>query len=271
MNSRDVFALALSAPGVSQLGSGQSAFASGTNFSSNGMRVRSNNFMIDGQDSNDPSVTGRQQPINNTDIIQEVRLITNQFAAEFGRAAGSIVNVATKSGTNIFRGSGFVFHNDESLNSRSNLDKRAGRTVGPVPRGEPVGRHARRPGLPERTFFFGSYQRWTDRQLGSGFTLSGAPTEAGRQVLQSAAGSRSQVAALLKFVPAGTANGKIEQLHHRRPDVHGAARRPHRLVVDRLQPQPVQRPRRPPARRRITAWCRAISAHDARTTPAAAR
>jgi hypothetical protein len=94
MNSRDVFALALSAPGVSQLGSGQTGFAAGTNFSSNGMRVRSNNFMIDGQDSNDPSVTGRQQQINNTDIVQEVRLITNQFAAEFGRAAGSIVNVA---------------------------------------------------------------------------------------------------------------------------------------------------------------------------------
>jgi hypothetical protein len=121
---RDVFALALSAPGVSQLGSGQSGFASGTNFSSNGMRVRSNNFMIDGQDSNDPSVTGRQQPINNTDIIQEVRLITNQFAAEYGRAAGSIVNAATKSGTNQFRGSAFAFHNDQSLNSRNNLDSK---------------------------------------------------------------------------------------------------------------------------------------------------
>ena len=47
-NSRDIFAVALSAPGVSQLGQGQTGFASGTNFSSNGMRVRSNNFMIDG-------------------------------------------------------------------------------------------------------------------------------------------------------------------------------------------------------------------------------
>src|SRR5688572_6721853 len=42
-NSRDIFAVALSAPGVSQLGTGQAVFASGTNFSSNGMRVRSNN------------------------------------------------------------------------------------------------------------------------------------------------------------------------------------------------------------------------------------
>ena len=49
---RDVFALALSAPGVSALGSGQARFASGTNFSANGMRVRSNNFTIDGQDNN---------------------------------------------------------------------------------------------------------------------------------------------------------------------------------------------------------------------------
>jgi Carboxypeptidase regulatory-like domain len=199
---RDVFAVALSAPGVSQLGSGQSTFASGTNFSSNGMRMRSNNFMIDGQDSNDPSVTGRQQPLNNTDIIQEVRLITNQFAAEFGRAAGSVVNVVTKNGTNSFHGSGFAFFNDESLNSRSNLDKAAGRTSAPFREERQYGGTLGGPILRNRTFFFGSYQRWTDRQLGSGFTLNGAPTEAGRQVLQAAAGGRPQVQALLQFLPA---------------------------------------------------------------------
>ncbi|HXW05458.1 MAG TPA: carboxypeptidase regulatory-like domain-containing protein [Vicinamibacterales bacterium] len=210
MNSRDVFALALSAPGVSQLGSGQSAFASGTNFSSNGMRVRSNNFMIDGQDSNDPSVTGRQQPINNTDIVQEMRLITNQFAAEYGRAAGSVVSVATKSGTNVLHGSAFVFHNDESLNSRSNLDKRAGRDSAPFREEQQYGGTIGGPIFRNRTFFFGSYQRWTDRQLGSGFTLSGAPTEAGRAILQQFA-SRPQVAALLQFVQAGAPNGKTAQ------------------------------------------------------------
>jgi hypothetical protein len=199
---RDVFAVALSAPGVSQLGSGQTGFASGTNFSSNGMRVRSNNFMIDGQDSNDPSVTGRQQPINNTDAIQEVRLITNQFAAEFGRAAGSVVNVVTKNGTNAFHGSGFGFFNDESLNSRSNLDKAAGRASAPFREERQYGGTLGGPVLRNRTFFFGSYQRWTDRQLGSGFTLNGAPTEQGRQILQAAAGSREQVQALLQYLPA---------------------------------------------------------------------
>src|SRR5690348_8483402 len=62
---RDVFASVLSAPGVSQLNSGNSAFATGTSFSANGMRTRANNFMIDGQDSNDQSISGRSQWMNN--------------------------------------------------------------------------------------------------------------------------------------------------------------------------------------------------------------
>ena len=164
--------------------------------------------MIDGQDNNDPSITGRQQPINNTDIIQEVRLITNQFAAEFGRAAGSVVNAVTKSGTNSFRGSAFWFHNDESLNRRTNLDKAAKCASAPFQEENQYGGTLGGPVFRDRTFFFGSYQRWTDRQLGSGFTLSGAPTDAGRAVLQSVAAGRPQIAALLKFVPAGTPNGK---------------------------------------------------------------
>src|SRR3954452_4355423 len=201
---RDVAALALSAPGVSALGSGQLRFAFGTNFSSNGMRLRSNNFTIDGQDNNAPGNAGQQQPINNTDIIQEVRLITNQFAAEFGRAAGSIVSAVTKSGSNSFRGSAFWFHNDEALNSRSNLDKAAS---APFHEENQYGGTAGGPVSRDRTFFFGSYQRWTDRQVGSGVTFNGAPTESGRAVLQSVAAGRPQIAALLKFVPAGTPNG----------------------------------------------------------------
>jgi hypothetical protein len=157
INSRDVFSLALSASGVSQLNSGQSGFASGTNYSVNGMRTRSNTFMIDGQDSNDPSISGRQQPINNTDIIQEVRLITNQFAAEFGRSAGSVMTVITKSGTNTFRGSAFVYHNNDVLNARSNLDKAAGKTEAPWRLETQYGGTVGGPVFMDRTFFFGSY------------------------------------------------------------------------------------------------------------------
>ena len=211
MGSRNIFTLARSAPGVSELASGQNTFASGTfeaNYSSNGARLRSNNIMIDGQDSNDPSVTGRQQAINNTDIVQEIRLITNQFAAEFGRAGGSVMNVITKSGTNTFSGTGFWYHNDNTLNSRSNLDIAAGLATAAYRVENQLGGTLGGPLKPGQTFFFGSYQRWTDRRLGSGFTLSGAPSDAGRAVLQSVATGRPQVEALLKHLPAGTPNGQ---------------------------------------------------------------
>ena len=222
--NRNVLNVALSAAGVSQLGSGQTDFATGINFSVNGMRLRSNNFIIDGQDSNDPSVTGSQQPLNNPDLVQEVRLVTNQFTAEYGRAAGSVFNVVTKSGSNSFHGSGFLFHNDNHLNACSNLDEAAKpggacRTVvNGVTKGTRDGAPLRienqfggtlgGPIVKDKTFFFGSYQRWTDRQLLAGFTISGAPTDAGRQILQQQVGDRPQVAALLKFLPAAqTPNG----------------------------------------------------------------
>src|SRR5215510_794927 len=222
--NRNVLNVALSAAGVSQLGSGQTDFAAGINFSVNGMRLRSNNFIIDGQDSNDPSVTGSQQPLNNPDLIQEVRLVTNQFTAEYGRAAGSVFNVVTKSGSNSIHGSGFLFHNNNRLNACSNLDEAANpggscRTVvNGVTKGTRDGAPLRienqfggtlgGPIVKDKTFFFGSYQRWTDRQLLAGFTISGAPTDAGRQILQQQVGDRPQVAALLKFLPAAqTPNG----------------------------------------------------------------
>ncbi len=123
--NRNVLNVALSAAGVSQLGSGQTGFARGLNFSVNGMRLRSNNFMIDGQDSNDPSVSGSQQPINNPDVVQEFRLVTNQFAAEYGRAAGSVVNVISKSGTNGLHGSGFWFNNMDRRSPCRNMDRRS--------------------------------------------------------------------------------------------------------------------------------------------------
>ncbi len=188
--------------------------------------------MLDGQDINDPSVSGGQVALNNPDAIKEVRIITNQFLPEYGRNSGSVVNFVGKSGTNEFHGSAFWFHNNKKLNACSNLDKRAGfcnaaatdpsrvdapfrlenqigfTVGGPVffPRfgeGGPYIYNGR-----DKTFFFVDYQRWSDRALGSGFTLRGAPTEAGRQVLQSAVGTRPQIQALLKFVQPGIANGQ---------------------------------------------------------------
>jgi hypothetical protein len=202
---RDVFAAVLSAPGVSQLNSGNSAFTTGTSFSSNGMRTRGNNFMIDGQDTNEPGVAGRSQWVNNPDIIQEVRLITNQFLAEYGRSAGSVVSAITKSGTNQLHGSAFEFYNGNHLNSLSNLDKAAGNKSAPFYIEHQFGGTAGGRIIKDKTFWFASLQRWTQRQLGSGYTIKGVPTADGKQILQNLAGTRPQVAALLKFLPAAQA------------------------------------------------------------------
>jgi hypothetical protein len=210
--NRNVYNLALSAPGVSQLGPNQVGFANGINYSANGGRVRSNNFMIDGQDNNDFGVAGAAIPLNNPDLIQEVRLVTNQFSAEFGRNSSSVFNAITRRGSNKYHGSAFWFHNDNALNACSNLDKNAGfcnatstdpsKTHAPFRIENQAGGTIGGPVIENKMFVFGSVQRWWDRQLGSGVTIVGVPTEAGRQVLQAQAGSRPQVQALLKFLPA---------------------------------------------------------------------
>ncbi len=230
--NRSVLNVLLSVPGVSQLGSGQIAFAIGISFSTNGGRLRSNSFLLDGQDMNDPALTGMQMPLNNPDAIQEVRIITNQFLPEYGHNSSSVVNFVGKSGTNDFHGSVFWFHNDRNLNACSNLDKAAGfcdsnssdnsRRNAPARLenqlgftiGGPVifsrfgegGAHFYRGR--DKTFFFTDYQRWSDRRLSSGVTLNGAPTIAGRAALETYAGQRPQVQALLRSVPAGTPNGQ---------------------------------------------------------------
>ena len=229
--NRNIYNVLLSVPGISQLSAGQTSFANGISFSSNGGRLRSNNFMIDGQDINDPSLSGGQIAINNPDAIQEVRIITNQFLAEYGRNSGAVVNFVGKSGTNNFHGSTFIFHNNEKLNACSNVNKAAGfcKAGDPDPAkrraplikenqlgftfGGPLTFLAFGEGGPtiwkgtDRTFFFGDYQRWTIRQTGTGTTISGAPTAAGRAILQQFA-NRPQVAALLQYLPEGAPNGQ---------------------------------------------------------------
>jgi len=217
--NRNLLNIAASLPGVAQVSAGNSGFGQNGNqgteggslqYSANGMRQRSNSFLIDGQDSYYASTGGLLQPMNNPDIIAEVRVITNQFLPEYGRAAGSVMSVVTKSGSNSLHGSLFWFHNSNKLNALTNAEKR----LVPKPKealfrienqfGGTVGG----PVIKDKTFFFGSLMRWTDRRLGSGSSISGAPTEAGRQALQSLAGSRPTVKALLENLPAGVPNGQ---------------------------------------------------------------
>ena len=148
-------------------------------------------------------------------------LITNQFAAEFGRAAGSVVNVVTTERDEPIQWIGVLFHNDEGPERAEQSRQERPVVIGTVTQREPVGRDLRRPrSSRDRTFFFGSFQRWTDRQLGSGFTLNGAPTEAGpagpavRSRIAAAGTGAAQVRARRQRPTGKTANFTVERPDH---------------------------------------------------------
>ncbi len=87
-------------------------------FNVNGMRNQSNNFLMDGATNNDTFNTGfvlRPPP----DAIQEFKILTHAFGAEYGRNAGSVVNVVTKSGSNTLTGAAWEFNRDDALQARN--------------------------------------------------------------------------------------------------------------------------------------------------------
>jgi outer membrane receptor protein involved in Fe transport len=118
--------LALLSPGViaNRVGGTNT---NGAGLSVNGNRGRSNNFQIDGADNNDLTVGGPALFVNVQDAVQEYQIVTNNFDARYGRNQGAVVNVVTKSGTNEFRGSAFLFYQDaQLLNSLNNIQRRSG-------------------------------------------------------------------------------------------------------------------------------------------------
>jgi Carboxypeptidase regulatory-like domain/TonB-dependent Receptor Plug Domain len=87
-------------------------------FNVNGMRNQSNNFLLDGASNNDTFNTGfvlRPPP----DAIQEFKILTHSYTAEYGRNAGSVVNVVTRSGSNELHGAAWEFNRDDGLQARN--------------------------------------------------------------------------------------------------------------------------------------------------------
>jgi hypothetical protein len=111
--------LALLNPGVLPNQNGRP----GSGFAVNGNRTRSNNFTIDGANNNDQSLSIPRQNLP-PEAIGEFQIITNNFAAEFGRNAGSYVNQITRSGTNDFHGTGFYIWNGNGVDALSTTQER---------------------------------------------------------------------------------------------------------------------------------------------------
>src|SRR5437764_901365 len=131
----------------------------------NGGRGRSNNFSVNGGDANDQFVNlPTVQP--SPDSIQEFRVLTNTFDAEYGRNSGSVVNVITKSGTNALHGNLYEFFRNTKLNANPYCFT----AVDGIPCDKPqfnqnqFGGTLGGPVIKDRTFFFTSYEGRRIRQ-----------------------------------------------------------------------------------------------------------
>jgi outer membrane receptor protein involved in Fe transport len=127
-------------------------------FNVNGMRNQSNNFLLDGSPNNDSFNTGfvlRPPP----DAIEEFKILTHSYNAEFGRNAGSVVNVVTKSGANDWRGGAWEFNRDDSRQATNYFA-----TTKPALKQNQYGGSLGGPIQKNRTFFFGYYEGFNNRQ-----------------------------------------------------------------------------------------------------------
>src|SRR6266850_992987 len=115
--------LTLTLPGVASTRDAGFSNTNGVNFSVNGIRGRNNDQQLDGQNNNDNSVGGPGLFVSDTEFVQQYVLITNNFGPEYGRNAGSVVNVITKSGTNAWHGSIYGTENNSFLNALSNSQR----------------------------------------------------------------------------------------------------------------------------------------------------
>ncbi|MFN7923902.1 MAG: TonB-dependent receptor [Bryobacteraceae bacterium] len=174
LNRRDFLQLSFLTPGVlppvqdSELSS-RGSFA----MHAGGAREEFNNFTLDGADNNDP-YTNRYVLQPSLESIQEFRILTNSYSAEYGRSGGAQVNVVTRSGSNDLHGTAYEYLRNRLLDARNFFDGASrpkyvrnqfgGSLGGPVHR--------------DRSFFFVNYEALRERHTLT--HLAAVPTAAER-------------------------------------------------------------------------------------------
>lgn len=189
VNGRDYQKLIFLVPGVTgspdQITDSPGSFGV---FSVNGARGRSNNFLLDGTDMNDgyrndpaineAGVFGTPATILPVEAIAELRVASN-FEAEYGRSAGGVINVVTKSGTNQLHGSGFEFFRNNALDARNYFNDRFDGDGNSIPQNSfhnnQFGGSLGGPIIKDKTFFFVDYEGM--REKGAESSRACVPTE----------------------------------------------------------------------------------------------
>ncbi len=207
VNGRDYQKLIFLVPGVTgspdQITDSPGSFGI---FSVNGARGRANNFLLDGTDMNDgyrndpaineAGVFGTPATILPIEAIAELRVASN-FEAEYGRSAGGVINVVTKSGTNSLHGSAFEFFRNNALDAR-NFFNQVGTPQNPFHNNQ-YGGALGGPIVKDKTFFFVDYEGF--REKGAEASTACVPTAADITTNAPAGGINPVIAALLAKNP----------------------------------------------------------------------
>ena len=177
LNGRNYADLALLSPGVRKSAIADSRDAS---FNVNGLRSAVNSFILDGVDNNSYGTSNQgfsNQVVQvSPDAVEEFKVQTNNFSAEFGRTGGAVINASFRSGTNAFRGTVWEFNRDTALNAVgffkpvNNVKPKLQRNQFGFVFGGPIVRN--------RTFFFADYEGF--RQISKTLTFASIPTAAQR-------------------------------------------------------------------------------------------
>jgi hypothetical protein len=122
INVRNFVAFSTQAPGVGVDQTPQQGASRTSGLTFSGQRARANNIMVDGLDNNDETV-GSVRALFSQEAVEEYQVISGTPSAEFGAASGGMINVITRSGSDLTTGNLFAFFRDRSLNSKAYFEK----------------------------------------------------------------------------------------------------------------------------------------------------
>ncbi len=194
--------LALTVPGV--VNNGDLAFSNvnGAGFAVNGLRGRSNDQQIDGQNNNDNLAEGPSLALSDPEFVEEYQITTSNFDPAYGRNSGSVVNILTKSGTNSLHGSLYATEGNWRFNALSPNQKGfEGLTQVPAFNDAFLGATIGGAAIKDKLFFFGGVNAELTNQAGVFSTGELTPTPTGVATLAHCFPNSNSVKSLEAYGP----------------------------------------------------------------------